>query len=83
MNKKQITMKKIVIVFAFALLASFTYTAVAAVKTNSTAVEKFDDDPKKKSEAKEDTQKDKTKKDCTAEQKSKCCSKKKSSCTKK
>ncbi len=71
-------MKKIVIVFAFALIASFTYAAVSTTETNKVAVEKFDDKPKKKAEEKKECTKDK--KECTKDEKACCSKEKKSSC---
>lgn len=74
-------MKKLVIVFAFALFATFTYASYTVIKTSNVVTEKFDDDPKKekKKEAKSED-----KKECTKSEKKACCKKDESkSCSEK
>lgn len=75
-------MKKIVFVFAFALVAAFSYAAYTSVELNTETISIVEEEPKAeeaKAETTESTEKSET---ADTEKKSECTTKKKSSCSK-
>lgn len=76
-------MKKVLVILAFAFVASFGYTAYAAVQPNTTIVERLDEKPKKQADQSSDSSEAKSseKKECTKSEKSGCSKEQKSACS--